>query len=72
MMAKRVFVVLLFVVAVLLIATVGGSMAQEGTDRPHDATIDLAAPTLPDSQAILATQAVTVESSRNAGGGSEW
>ena len=61
MMAKRVFVVLLFVVAVLLIATVGGSMAQEGTDRPHDATIDLAAPTLPDSQAILATQAVTVE-----------
>jgi len=61
MMAKRVFVVLLFVVSVLLIVTVGGSMAQEGTDRPHDATIDLGTSTLPEPLAIMATQAITVE-----------
>ena len=63
MMTKRVFAVLLLIIAVLLIATVGGSMAQEDTDRPDEASFDTSVATPPASQAIMATQALTVEKS---------
>ena len=60
-MAKRAFIVLVFVLAALLILAVGASVAQEGTDRPDDATFDPTTAVLPDSQAIAATQAISVE-----------